>query len=151
MGRIALVRAIDGMERAVVAGFEPAVRDDPRDSRRRTRAERGVARSGLGVQVLVARSALDVALVEKPLQARDEPRPVSLEAGPAEAVHGVTTASFGAGAGAGTAAASAKAGRRTTNARRARERRIMFLSCHARCATPDQICSFACKVPEIGR
>ena len=38
-GRIALVRAIDGMERAVFAGFEPAVRDDPRDPRRRTRAE----------------------------------------------------------------------------------------------------------------
>ena len=85
--RIGLVRAVDGMERTVRAGFEPAVQDDSRDARRRAGAERGVAGPGLGVQVLVARGALDVSFVEEPLQARDEPRPVSLEAGEAEPVH----------------------------------------------------------------
>ena len=75
------------MERAVGARFEPGVRHDAGDARRRAGTERGVARTRLGVQMLVARRTLDVALVEEPLEARDKPRPIPLEARPAEPVH----------------------------------------------------------------
>ncbi len=84
---VRLVGAVDGAEGAVGARLEPAVRDDPGNAGRRPRAERGVPRSGLGVQVAVMRIPFDIPLVQELLQAGDEIGPVVEQTFHLEAVH----------------------------------------------------------------
>ena len=85
-GGIPRVGAVDHPQGAVLLRFEPAIRHDARDARRRSRAERGVARAGLGVQVVVARGALHIALVEQAPEPRDVPLAVLLESREAQPV-----------------------------------------------------------------
>ena len=103
---------------------------------------------GLGVQVLIARGALDEALVEEALQARRVERAVALEARPREAVdrdHDGELRLRGAGAGAGGAGDGRKGKGESEGGGRARASRVMGLSCHG--AARISACKRAVELP----